>query len=126
MDVKSTFPNGILEEEVFFKQPLGFVKKGSEEKVYKLKKAPYELKQAPRVWNKPIGSFFHKTIFQNDLIFIDNNLKIMKDFKKSMMYEFKMKDLGLIYYFLGIEMIQGDDRIFIYQKRYATELLKKF
>lgn len=63
MKVKSTFLNGLLEEEVFVKQPLGFVKKGKEDKVYKLKKAPYGLKQAPRAWNTCINSFFSKNRF---------------------------------------------------------------
>lgn len=63
MKVKSTFLNGPLEEEVFVKQPLGFVKKGKEDKVYKLKKAPYGLKQAPRAWNTCINSFFSKNRF---------------------------------------------------------------
>jgi hypothetical protein len=48
MDVKSTFLNGELKEEVYAVQPLGFVKKGEEHKVYKLKNALYGLRQAPR------------------------------------------------------------------------------
>lgn len=48
MNVRSTFLNGPLEEEVFVLQPLGFEVKKQESKVYKLKKALYDLKQAPR------------------------------------------------------------------------------
>ena len=47
MDVKSTFLNGVLEEEVYLEQPPGYMKIGEENKVLKLKKALYELKQAP-------------------------------------------------------------------------------
>ena len=50
MDVKSTFLNGDLKEEVYVEQPLGFVILGSEGKVCKLKKALYKLKQAPCAW----------------------------------------------------------------------------
>ena len=48
LDVKSTFLNGFLQEEIYVEQPKGFVKKGEEDKVYLLKKALYELKQASR------------------------------------------------------------------------------
>ncbi|KAA0033891.1 integrase [Cucumis melo var. makuwa] len=61
MDVKSAFLNGHLKEEIFVAQPLGYVQRGEEEKVYKLKKALYGLKQAPRAWYSRIDSFFLKT-----------------------------------------------------------------
>ena len=60
LDVKSTFLNGTLEEEVFVKQPPGFEIKGEEDKVFRLYKALYGLKQAPRAWNKRIDSFLVK------------------------------------------------------------------
>ena len=47
LDVKSAFLNGYLEEEVYVEQPIGFVVKGHEDKVLRLKKALYDLKQAP-------------------------------------------------------------------------------
>lgn len=46
--IKSAFLNGVLHEEVYVEQPLGFVIKCQEDKVYKLRKTLYELKQAPR------------------------------------------------------------------------------
>ena len=58
LDVKSAFLNGPLGEEVFVTQPPGFEQKGKEKYVYKLNKTLYDLKQAPRCWNKRIGSFF--------------------------------------------------------------------
>ena len=48
MDVKSTFSNGILDKEVYVEQPEGFIVEGEEQKAYRLKKALYELKQAPQ------------------------------------------------------------------------------
>src|ERR1044072_9524868 len=63
LDVKSAFLNGHLEEGVYITQPPGFVVKGSEDKVLRLKKALYGLKQAPRAWNKLIDNFLPQTAF---------------------------------------------------------------
>jgi hypothetical protein len=58
LDVKSTFLNGELKEEVYLTQPEGFVKSGHEHLISKLKKALYGLKQVPRSWYEKIDSFF--------------------------------------------------------------------
>lgn len=57
-DVKSAFLNGDLQEEVIVALPEGFIKKGDETNVYKLKKAVYGLKQAPRAWYNKIDGYF--------------------------------------------------------------------
>ncbi|KAL0370585.1 UNVERIFIED_CONTAM: Retrovirus-related Pol polyprotein from transposon RE2 [Sesamum angustifolium] len=58
MDVKSAFLNGYIDEEIYVEQPQGFIAKGSEEKVLRLKKALYGLKQAPRAWYNRIDKYF--------------------------------------------------------------------
>lgn len=58
MDVKLAFLNGVLEEEVYIQQPSGYEVKGQKDKVLKLKKAPYGLKQAPGAWNSRIDKYF--------------------------------------------------------------------
>ncbi|GKD82335.1 retrovirus-related pol polyprotein from transposon TNT 1-94, partial [Tanacetum coccineum] len=58
MDVKTAFLNGKLKEEVYVSQPEGFVDQDNPSHVYKLKKALYDLKQAPRVWYDMLSSFF--------------------------------------------------------------------
>jgi hypothetical protein len=63
LDIKSTFLNGPLEELVFVAQCLGFEIKGKEDKLYRLHKALYDLKQAPWTWNKRIDEFLIKIGF---------------------------------------------------------------
>ncbi|KAK6151896.1 hypothetical protein DH2020_014531 [Rehmannia glutinosa] len=151
MDVKSAFLNGLLEEEVYVEQPPGFEQKTLGDKVYKLKKALYGLKQAPRAWYSRIDDYFTElgfrrsqseptlyiniqgtnntlivSLYVDDLIFIGNNENMIMEFKEDMMKTFEMTDLGLMHYFLGIEIHQRKDGIFISQKKYAKSLLKRF
>jgi len=150
LDVKSAFLNGDLQEEVFVEQPLGFVKAGEEGKVYKLQKALYGLKQAPRAWYSKIDSFFLQNEFErseneptlyvkkgtngfivvclyvDDIIYFSSSPKLLEEFKAAMMNQFEMTDLGLLQYFLSLEVKQGEDGIFLCQRKYAEDLLKKF
>eukprot|EP00253_Pinus_taeda_P007023 PITA_07023 len=63
MDVKSAFLNGVLNEEVYIEQPLGYERKGQEHKVCRLKKALYGLKQAPRAWYSRIDFYLLENEF---------------------------------------------------------------
>ena len=63
MDVKQTFLNGYLEEEVYVEKPQGYKVPSQEHKVYGLKKALYGLKQAPRAWYSPIDSYLTENGF---------------------------------------------------------------
>ncbi|GJT11601.1 retrovirus-related pol polyprotein from transposon TNT 1-94 [Tanacetum coccineum] len=63
-DVKSAFLNGDLHKEVYVSQPLGFENFDDPNKVFRLKKALYRLKQAPRAWYTKIDEFFHKNGFE--------------------------------------------------------------
>ncbi|GAU16794.1 hypothetical protein TSUD_200370 [Trifolium subterraneum] len=102
---------------LYVEQPLGYVKKGSESKVYRLNKALYGLKQAPRAWYSKIEQYFVKE---------GNNNSMVKDFKESMMKTFDMTDLGKMRHFLGIEVIQNEQGIFLCQQRYAKDVLERF
>jgi len=151
LDVKSAFLHGELNEEVYIEQPPGFVTKGKEQMVYKLKKALYGLKQAPRAWYSRIESYFTaqgfkkcpyehtlfiKTggegkllvvcLYVDDLLYTGNDDSMFAEFKQSMMSEFEMTDLGRMHYFLGIEVQQNSTGIFIGQKKYAQQVLEKF
>ncbi|GKV47387.1 hypothetical protein SLEP1_g54294 [Rubroshorea leprosula] len=72
------------------------------------------------------GDILILRLYVDYLIFTSNNTKMIEDFKRSMLHEFEMTDLGLMSYFLGIEVMQREDGIFICQKRYASELLRRF
>ncbi|PNY07765.1 putative copia-type polyprotein [Trifolium pratense] len=151
LDVKSAFLHGELVEQVFVEQPPGYVKKESKHMVYKLKRALYGLKQAPRAWYSRIDAYFSQTgfhkcpyehtlyiktgekgnflivcLYVDDLIFTGNDECLFKEFKQSMMKEFEMTDLGMMKYFLGIEVVQSAAGIFICQKKYAQEVLERF
>jgi hypothetical protein len=150
LDVKSAFLNGYLQEEIYIEQPRGFEVRGQEEKVYLLKKALYGLKQAPRAWYSRIDDHLHKlgfvkslseatlyvkgadanliivSVYVDDLLVTGSNKTQIEEFKAEMFDVFKMTDLGLMSYFLGMEVKQSDDGIFICQQKYAKEILKKF
>ena len=151
LDVKSAFLHGELSENVYVEQPLGYVKEGEEHKVYKLIKALYGLKQAPRAWYSKIEAYFSKEGFQrceyehtlfikteagnkilivslyvDDLIYTGNDEGLLQGFKASMEKEFDMTDLGRMKYFLGVEVLQDADGIFIHQTKYAGEILERF
>jgi hypothetical protein len=64
MDVKTTFLNGLIQEEVYIEKPLGFEVHGRESHVCRMKKALYGLKQAPRAWYSRIDDYFHHLGFE--------------------------------------------------------------
>ncbi|RVW35655.1 Retrovirus-related Pol polyprotein from transposon TNT 1-94 [Vitis vinifera] len=121
LDVKSAFLHGELNEEVFVKQPCGYVQKGNEQKVYKLKKALYGLKQAPM-----LGKVLIVSLYVDDLIFTGNDELMFAEFKHSLKHEFDMTDLHKMRYFLGLEVLQKSDGIFISKKKYALEVDKTY
>ena len=65
-------------------------------------------------------------LYVDDLIYTGNNTTMSESFKKSMMVEFKMSDHGMLHYFLGIEVVQSANGIFISQKKYVQDILDRF
>jgi hypothetical protein len=149
MDVKTTFLNGVIEEEVYIEQPQGFEVEDKRTHVCSLKKAMYGLKQAPRAWYGSIDSFLtilgftkskaHSNLYfkaMNDepvilLLYVDDLFltreeNLIIDCKKKLATEFKIKDLGLMQYFLGLEVWQSPEKILLNQGKYVVEILKKF
>ena len=150
MDVKSAFLNGIINEEVYVKQPPGFENAKFPNHVYKLNKALYGLKQAPRAWYERLSNFllnnefirgrvdttlFTKRknecllivqIYVDDIIFGATDSSLCEEFAKLMQGEFEMSLMGELNFFLGLQIKQLEQGIFINQSKYTKELIKKF
>ncbi|GJU57242.1 retrovirus-related pol polyprotein from transposon TNT 1-94 [Tanacetum coccineum] len=151
MDVKTTFLNDILREEVYVSQLDGFVDQDNPNHVYKLKKALYGLKQAPRAWYDLLSKFllsqeFSKRtvdpilfirrqgkdillvqIYVGDIIFVSTTPELCDQFSKIMCSKFKMLMMGKIsFFFLGLQISQSPRGVFLNQSKYALESLKKY
>jgi hypothetical protein len=150
MDIKSAFLNGPIKEEVYMEQPPGFEDDRYPDHVFKLSKALYGRKQAPRAWYECLRYFlianafkvgkadptlFTKTcdgdlfvcqIYVDDIIFSSTNQKSCEKFSRVMMQKFKMSMMGELTYFLGFQVKQLKNDTFISQTKYTQDLLKWF
>jgi len=150
MDVKGAFLNGYINEEVYVDQSPGFEDHQHPNHVFKLKKALYGLKQAPRQWYERLGNFLlshgyqrgmiDKTLFikksnyeiilvqiyVDDIIFGVTQDSLCEEFVAAMKGEFKMSMMGELSFFLGFQVKQKKDEIFLSQSKYCKEILKKF
>ena len=150
MDVKTVFLQGKLEEEVYVKQPPGFESSSHPNHVYVLDKALYGLKQAPRAWYETLAHFLlncgfkrgsiDKTLFTkshasdilvvqiyvDDIIFGATRHTLCERFAEKMSSRFKMSMMGELTYFLGLQIKQSAEGIFINQSKYIKDLLVKF
>ncbi|GJV35404.1 retrovirus-related pol polyprotein from transposon TNT 1-94 [Tanacetum coccineum] len=150
MDVKSAFLYGKIKEEVYVCQPLGFEDPEFPDKVYKVEKALYGLHQAPRAWYETLSTYLldngfqrgqiDKTLFikkikgdillvqvyVDDIIFGSTKKVLCTEFEKLMHKKFQMSSMGELTFFLGLQVTQKDDGIFISQDKYVEEILKKF
>ncbi|GJV23214.1 putative ribonuclease H-like domain-containing protein [Tanacetum coccineum] len=122
MDVKSAFLYGKIEEEVYVCQPLGFEDPEFPDRVYKVEKALYGLHQAPRAWYETLSTYLLDNGFQRGQI--DKTLFIKR--VKGDILLVQMSSMGEFTFFLGLQVTQKDDGIFICQDKYVDEILKKF
>ncbi|GKB01442.1 putative ribonuclease H-like domain-containing protein [Tanacetum coccineum] len=150
MDVKSAFLYGTIEEEVYVSQPPGFVDPDHPKKVYKVVKALYGLHQAPRAWYATLSTFLEKhgyrrgtidktlfikkdkkdiilvQIYVDDIIFGSTKKSWSDEFEALMKGRFQMSAMGELTFFLGLQVKQSQEGIFISQDKYVAEILKKF
>nr|GEZ99318.1 hypothetical protein [Tanacetum cinerariifolium] len=145
----TAFLNGILKKEVYVGQPLGFVSKPYPDHVYALDKALYGLKQAPRAWYDVLSQFLIKSGFQkgsidttlfikkkdkhiiliqiyvDDIIFGSTNPKYCIKFSDLMVKRFEMSMMGEMKFFLGLQVNQFSNGIFINQSKCILDILKR-
>ncbi|GKA49176.1 putative ribonuclease H-like domain-containing protein [Tanacetum coccineum] len=150
MDVKSAFLYGKIEEEVYVCQPPGFEDPNFPDRVYKVEKALYGLHQAPRAWYETLSTYLLDNRFQrgkidktlfikrdksdillvqvyvDDIIFGSTRKKMCTEFEKMMHKKFQMSSMGELTFFLGLQVKQKEDGIFISQDKYVNEILNKF
>nr|GFB06589.1 putative ribonuclease H-like domain-containing protein [Tanacetum cinerariifolium] len=150
MDVKSAFLYGIIEEEVYVCQPPGFEDPENPNKVYKVVKALYGLHQAPRAWYETLATYLLENRFQrgiidqtlfikklqkdillvqiyvDDIIFGATNKSLCQSFEKLMKDKFQISSVIELTFFLGLQVKQKKDGIFISQDKYVAEILKNF
>nr|GFA29268.1 putative ribonuclease H-like domain-containing protein [Tanacetum cinerariifolium] len=150
MDVKSAFLYGTIDEEVYVMQPPGFQDPKFPAKVYKVEKAMYGLHQAPRAWYGTLAKYLLKNGFQrgiidqtlfirrqrgdsilvqvyvDDIIFGSSNPQLYREFEALMHENFQMSAMGELNFFLGLQVLQKEDGIFLSQDKYVGDILKKF
>lgn len=142
MDVVTAFLNGHLEEEIYMKQPEGYIKPGQEHLVCKLKKSTYGLKQSPRCWSKAFTEFMKDIGFKqstsdpcvfvrlrleleilavcvDDLILITESTESMDELKQALKKRFKMKDMGELSDILGISVVQDKAKNCVFLQMYG-------
>ncbi|GKV37573.1 hypothetical protein SLEP1_g45591 [Rubroshorea leprosula] len=147
MDVKNAFLNGDLEEEVYMKPLAGLHHLPN--KVCRLRRALYGLKQSPRAWYAKFSAtvsefgftssphdtslFIRKTargmvlllLYVDDMIITGDDVVGVEELKQSLSQKFEMKDLGVLSYFLGLEVTSSDDGYLLSQVKYASDLVSK-
>jgi len=152
MDVKTAFLIGILDESIFMRQPDGFIEKGKEHMLCKLKRSIYGLKQASRAWNtcfdnavKTFGfeqcldeSCVYKkwngdkvvflVLYVDDILLIGNNVGLMNSVKEWLSTNFDMKDLGEAAHILGIKVLRDRKKrmLGLSQALYIDTILTRF
>nr|GEU72801.1 retrovirus-related Pol polyprotein from transposon TNT 1-94 [Tanacetum cinerariifolium] len=121
IDVKSAFLFRTIKEEVYVCQPPGFVGPDYPDKVYKVVKALYGFIKLIK-----LGDILLVQIYVDDIIFGSTNKELCKAFEKLMKDKFQMSSIGELTFFLGLQVKQKDNRIFISKDKYVAEILRKF
>ena len=149
LDVRNAFLHGILKEEVYMQQPTGYVDSTHPTHVCKLHKSIYGLKQAPRAWFESFTTqlltlgfqpssadsslFIYKDgpiiafllLYVDDIVLTGNNSFFLNQLITSLSQVFELKDMGMLHYFLGLQITRSSQGLTLTQTKYATDLLTK-
>lgn len=150
MDVKTAYLHAPIDRDIYMEQPEGYKKEG-DELVCKLEKSIYGLKQSGRNWNEMLhtclvdDNFIQNptdhcvytkestetgkvivVIWVDDLIIAASNTQSLERVKNMLSNRFKMKDLGRLKYFLGMDFSQSDGWVKVSQRRFVEKLLERF
>jgi hypothetical protein len=151
MDVKTTFLNGELDEEIYMDQPEGFIADGQENKVCRLIKSLYGLKQAPKQWHEKFDNTLIATgfavneadtcvyyrygggesvmlcLYVDDILIFVSNLNVIEEVTNLLSSNFEMKDLGEADVILNIKLVrEGDGGVTLLQSHYVENVLSRF
>ncbi|CAM8877175.1 unnamed protein product [Rhodiola kirilowii] len=149
LDVDNAFLHGVLEEEVYIKLPPGFYDSEKRSvKVFHLHKSIYGLRQASRQWFsrfsdaltsygfvqsatdpslfilRKADSFTILLVYVDDVVITGTSSTIITDIKNFIHEKFRIKDLGHLKFFLGLEMVRSDSGLHLNQRKYALDLLR--
>ena len=149
LDVTAAYLNAPIDHQIYMEQPDGYDRDKS--KVWKLHKSLYGLKQSARLWNETIHAFFVKYGFQrsnadlclyrkfvkhsgiifviiwvDDIVVVSNHIHLINEFKHQISNEYKVKDLGELKFFLGIEFSQQKGLVQMSQSKYCKDILERF
>jgi hypothetical protein len=149
LDIHNAFLNGVLTEEVYMKQPPGFVDSALPSHVCRLYKFLYGLKQAPRVWYTRLSDFlisigfsaskvdtslfilfigadiFYILVYVDGILLMGNNSAMLHRLIQLLSSEFKLRDLDVVHYFLGIEVLPTTMGLMLHQHKYILDILTR-
>ena len=149
LDIHNAFLNGILTEDFYIKQPSGFVDSSLPSHVCRFHKSLYGLKQAPRAWYTRLSDFllsigfraskidtslfilsdgsniFYLLVYVDDILLTGNNSAMLHHLIQLLSFEFKLRDLGVVHYFLGIEVQFTGMGLMLRQHKYILDILTR-
>jgi hypothetical protein len=149
LDVKNVFLHGTLTETVYCWQPTGFADPTHPDLVCHLRKSLYGLKQAPRTWYSRFASYLttlgfieaksdtslfifrrssdtiYLLLYVDDIILTASSTELLRRTIFALRQEFAMKDLGPLHHFLGITVEHHPDGLFLHQRTYTHDILKR-